>query len=241
MSEGSLTGPAPVTRSAGRTQNTSLTSYSPPLQLHTIVLEPSPLRQEIIACCLRRLGLFPICCETIEEALDQLPRPADVTPPQTRVILVNVRAHGGQLARDLLAHPARKAAKTPVVGLSTGMDSAEEKKELARGFAGLLQSPLRPATVAVCLSGLVNKRAPMRVRAVSEEAPAAWLQGKKVLVVDDTLVNRKVASRMLQVRGRTAGTFQRMCMMSGLFILIITYQATQLSKRWAIQLRNVIK
>ncbi|GAQ87094.1 histidine kinase [Klebsormidium nitens] len=167
--------------------------------LHVIVLEPSPLRQEIIACCLRRLGLFPVCCETIEEALDQLPRPADVTPPRTHVILVNVRAHGGQLARDLLAHPARKAAKAPVVGLSTGMDSAEEKRELARGFAGLLQSPLRPATVAVCLSGLVNKRAPTRVRAVSEEAPAVWLQGKKVLVVDDTLVNRKVASRMLQV------------------------------------------
>lgn len=173
------------------------------LQLHAILLEPSPVRQEIMASCLRRLGLLPVCCETAEVALDQCARPA---LPQHAVIMVNMRAHEGRLAHDLLerlkAPGNPKPLQTPVVGVSSGMDSAQEKRELARGFAGLLQNPLRPATVAVCLSGILNKRAPARVRAMSGELPSTWLQGKRVLVVDDTLVNRKVASRMLQVKRR---------------------------------------
>ncbi|GAQ91910.1 histidine kinase [Klebsormidium nitens] len=69
----------------------------------------------------------------------------------------------------------------------------------ARGFAGAVVAPLRwqsvQAAVRQALGMAANQRADSAGR--SKVQLEKWLRGKKVMVVDDTLINRRVASAML--------------------------------------------
>ncbi|XP_048441094.1 histidine kinase 4 [Pyrus x bretschneideri] len=88
---------------------------------------------------------------------------------------------------------------------TNNLSQAESDKVRAAGFADtVIMKPLRASMVAACLQevlGIGKKRQPGRVVPNGSNVLQSLLCGKKILVVDDNLVNRRVAAGALKKFG----------------------------------------
>jgi histidine kinase 2/3/4 (cytokinin receptor) len=94
--------------------------------------------------------------------------------------------------------------KVPVLALSVPPDSSLQSELHEAGYLHIVHKPLRCTTL---IAGLVQSLG-MQVTNPSrkQNTNAEMLSGKRLLVVDDNMVNRRVASSMLQRYGATVVT-----------------------------------
>jgi len=107
-----------------------------------------------------------------------------------------------ELASSIRKIPSLKTL--PVLALSMGLTPAGEKELKEAGISHIIAKPLRYATLATVLLETVG--VPARVPMKKPNANANMLSGRKLLVVDDNMVNRRVASSMLSRYGATVTT-----------------------------------
>jgi histidine kinase 2/3/4 (cytokinin receptor) len=106
-----------------------------------------------------------------------------------------------QLVQRLKQSSARNI---PALALSIPPDSALQTELQEAGYSHIVHKPLRCTTL---ISGLLQVLG-MQVNNPSRKANtnAEMLAGRRLLVVDDNMVNRRVASSMLQRYGATVVT-----------------------------------
>ena len=89
--------------------------------------------------------------------------------------------------------------------LATNITNAELEKAKAAGFADTtIMKPMRASMVAACLQqvlGTGKKRQPGKDMLNGSSVFLSLLCGKKILVVDDNMVNRRVAAGALKKFG----------------------------------------
>ena len=89
--------------------------------------------------------------------------------------------------------------------LATNITNAELEKAKAAGFADTtIMKPMRASMVAACLQqvlGIGKKRQPGKDMLNGSSVFLSLLCGKKILVVDDNMVNRRVAAGALKKFG----------------------------------------
>jgi histidine kinase 2/3/4 (cytokinin receptor) len=108
--------------------------------------------------------------------------------------------------RNLTARKAHKK-ETPMILLATAITTQETEKAKAMGFVEtVIMKPLRPSLMAACLQqalGLENKGLQGQgMRGLGgREKLHKLIKGKNILVVDDNLVNRRVAAGALKKYG----------------------------------------
>eukprot|EP00245_Coleochaete_scutata_P011641 TRINITY_DN4353_c0_g2_i1.p1 TRINITY_DN4353_c0_g2~~TRINITY_DN4353_c0_g2_i1.p1 ORF type:complete len:280 (+),score=39.64 TRINITY_DN4353_c0_g2_i1:89-841(+) len=98
--------------------------------------------------------------------------------------------------------------EVPVVLLSNVQDAALEAEAKRAGFLCVVVKPLRKLTLEACLKGVLRRTGIEKLMPLQEDEDMASNQrkieldesivGKRVLVVDDNAVNRKVASKTLE-------------------------------------------
>lgn len=91
-----------------------------------------------------------------------------------------------------------------MVLLATNISSAELKKAKATGFADtVIMKPLRASMIAACLQqvGIGKKRQQGKDLPNESSFLQNLLCGKKILVVDDNIINRRVAAGALKKFG----------------------------------------
>ncbi|CAI5977448.1 unnamed protein product [Closterium sp. NIES-64] len=101
---------------------------------------------------------------------------------------------------------SRKGRKQPPLILVACRLEADEKGEVeACGFEERLLKPLRKSIVAACLVQVLGimttSRSSNTQKQQRRKAMQALIGGRRILVVDDNVVNQKVATRMLQRYG----------------------------------------
>ena len=94
----------------------------------------------------------------------------------------------------------------PMILLATSITTHETDKAKVMGFVEtVIMKPLRPSLMAACLQqalGLENKGLQGQcIRSVGREKLHKLIKGKNILVVDDNLVNRRVAAGALKKYG----------------------------------------
>ncbi|GAQ89808.1 Sensory transduction histidine kinase [Klebsormidium nitens] len=175
--------------------------------VRVLVVGSHAVRQEVVAAHLRRLGMQPVVSPRASDALSMAAACVDA-PSRFRLAIVDAEAVGGhEDARRLgqeLGTDLRLSGRIALVLATCRINAQLEAKAKWAGFAQVLVKPLRTGTISVCMLqalGIAMRR--MQPTALDGVGGAlkSWLAGVRIMVVDDTLINRKVAGSMLQRYG----------------------------------------
>lgn len=164
-----------------------------------ILVDTHPVRQEASASYLRRLGVVVEETEDLRGVMDFLRRKENAILVQAIIIDFqgvdkDTTREIGQLVRK---EPGYEAL--PVIALTCPQIHEEELKKA--GYSSTIFKPLRHATVTTILLEALGVRT---VTPTTKVAPnPKLLVGKRLLVVDDNMVNRRVATSMLARYGAT--------------------------------------
>ncbi|KAG0600992.1 hypothetical protein M758_11G076100 [Ceratodon purpureus] len=172
--------------------------------MRVALVDSNIVRQEVTASYLRCLGItIASFTEDVASTLEFLQRDQS-TKMQSVVVDLKGLPHVSilELVSSIRKIPALKTL--PVLALSMGLTPTEEKELKDAGISHIISKPLRYTTLAAVLLDAVGvpARAPMK----RTNANANMLSGRKLLVVDDNMVNRRVASSMLSRYGATVTT-----------------------------------
>jgi len=110
-----------------------------------------------------------------------------------------------QLVQRLKQSPS-PVNELPVLALSVPPGSALQKEFNDAGYAHIVHKPLRCTTLLSGLLQILGLQVTHLARKPNTNADL--LAGQRLLVVDDNLVNRRVASSMLQRYGATVETVE---------------------------------
>eukprot|EP00475_Leptophrys_vorax_P046452 TRINITY_DN9988_c0_g2_i1.p1 TRINITY_DN9988_c0_g2~~TRINITY_DN9988_c0_g2_i1.p1 ORF type:complete len:599 (-),score=50.64 TRINITY_DN9988_c0_g2_i1:277-2016(-) len=115
-------------------------------------------------------------------------------------------AVGGGEGGEQKGGAAAKASGPPLILLACKLDAEEKVEAEGCGFVEKLFKPLRKSIVAACLIQVLgilasSTRSGNTEKQKRRKAMEALVGGRNILVVDDNLVNQKVAMRMLQRYG----------------------------------------
>jgi histidine kinase 2/3/4 (cytokinin receptor) len=162
-----------------------------------LMVDWHPVRQEVAASYLRRLGVVVEFAKDTQSALEQLLE----KDMKFSGVIIDLQAVSIEAAIQLTKNVKKELKKLPVLAISCPL-SIEAKKELREaGFSQTVFKPLRRTTLA---TGLLQALGiPLQTPAKLVSANAKMLTGKRVLVVDDNLINRKVAGSMVGRYGAT--------------------------------------
>ncbi|KAL3683272.1 hypothetical protein R1sor_001294 [Riccia sorocarpa] len=159
-----------------------------------LLLDEHPVRQEVIASYLRRLGVGVEGVDDKQKAIDILVQ-QDISSFQA--IILDLQGMNFKQALELVRYfrDSSKLQTIAVLAVSTPL-KAEVMKEVTE--AGVTQTVFKPIRRTTLASGLlqaigIKLQTPSR----NLNADAKMLTGRRILVVDDNLVNRKVARAML--------------------------------------------
>lgn len=140
--------------------------------------------------CLTRTTAF-LCCRT--------------AGPPFQAVIVDLQGMDHSSSIQLVQRLKQSTfKKIPVLALSIPPDSALQSELHAAGYLHIVHKPLRCTTL---IAGLLQTLG-MQVTNPSRKhnANEKMLAGNRLLVVDDNMVNRRVASSMLQRYGATVVT-----------------------------------
>ncbi|XP_039069508.1 histidine kinase 4-like isoform X2 [Hibiscus syriacus] len=175
--------------------------------LKAIVVDGKPVRAAVTRYHLKRLGILAEVASSVKIAVSACGKNSSscVSKIQPDIILVEndlwlSGEDGGSSLRMLNGH----AFKLPkMILLATNITNAELEKAKAAGFADTtILKPMRASMVAACLQqvlGIGTKR--QAVKDMPNGSLRSLLCGKKILVVDDNMVNRRVAAGALKKFG----------------------------------------
>ncbi|KAM1846669.1 hypothetical protein ACFX14_011046 [Malus domestica] len=183
--------------------------------LRAIVVDRKLVRAAVTKYHLKRLGIVVEVASSIKMAVASCGRNGSVASGnsiQPDIVLVEKDSWISGEEHDLNAQKLDwkqngHAFKLPkMILLATkNLSQAESDNVRAAGFADtVIMKPLRASMVAACLQevlGIGKKRQPGRVVPNGSNVLQSLLCGKKILVVDDNLVNRRVAAGALKKFG----------------------------------------
>eukprot|EP00850_Spirogloea_muscicola_P003106 SM000012S25368 [mRNA] locus=s12:760657:767426:+ [translate_table: standard] len=197
--------------------------------LRALIVDERPVRAEVTASYLLRLGVYVEFAEGTEEALQKLEQSGQTSLAAAAQAHTATTTHGPFLAPwDIVLVDSSTSSLTGWAALETAFVEALDKNQdrpgvqpaklvllattlqqdnelLARklGFSTTLLKPLRSRSMAAGLlqalemgtsrPGVMTRRATLQ----RQEMLCMVLSGKQIMVVDDNLVNRKVASATL--------------------------------------------
>ncbi|KAL2641300.1 hypothetical protein R1flu_008887 [Riccia fluitans] len=169
--------------------------------IRVLLVDHHFVRQEVAASYLGRLGVIVECISHMDTTLTYL---LEKDRPQIDAVFVDLQGVGMSQAIQLVKSLRKEQSlmSMPVLALSCPLNTTAEKEELQQaGFTQTVYKPLRRSTLATgLLQGLkIELRPP--VKTVNKNAN--MLAEKRLLVVDDNLINRKVARSMLVRYGAT--------------------------------------
>ncbi|KAK7273994.1 hypothetical protein RIF29_15063 [Crotalaria pallida] len=179
--------------------------------LKAIVVDGKPVRAAVTRYHLKRLGILVKVANNINKAVDLCGKNGSFTSGlfQPDIILVekdlcisgesfNVRKVDWKQNGHMFKMPK-------MILLATSMSTTEFDKAKASGFTDtVIMKPLRASMVAACLRqvlGVGKKRQPGKDMPDGSVFLKSLLYGKKILVVDDNRVNRRVAAGTLKKFG----------------------------------------
>nr|XP_024402956.1 probable histidine kinase 5 isoform X1 [Physcomitrium patens]XP_024402957.1 probable histidine kinase 5 isoform X1 [Physcomitrium patens]XP_024402958.1 probable histidine kinase 5 isoform X1 [Physcomitrium patens]XP_024402959.1 probable histidine kinase 5 isoform X1 [Physcomitrium patens] len=165
------------------------------------LVDNNDVRQEVTASYLRCLGIDVV--KFSEDASSTLNFLLKDQNPKVHAVMVDLKGLLHESAVELASSIRQVLGfKTlPVLALSTGLRPANEKELKGAGFPHIINKPLRYNTLASVLLETVGvpARAPMKKMNVDSK----MMSGKRLLVMDNNMVNRRVASSMLFRNGAT--------------------------------------
>ncbi|XP_024403116.1 probable histidine kinase 6 isoform X1 [Physcomitrium patens] len=170
--------------------------------IRVLLVDANPVRQEVAATYLRRVGALIEYADDVDTALELLTRE---NGPPFQAVIVDLQGMDHKSSIQLVQRLKVSTAKTfPVLALSIPPDIALQTELHEAGYQHIVHKPLRCTTL---ISGLLQTLG-MQVTNLSrkQNANAEMLTGKCLLVVDDNMVNSTVASSMLQRYGATVVT-----------------------------------
>ena len=173
--------------------------------LRSLVLADSSEKWQPVLASLTAEGMQVDTATSVMEGLAALRDAADRQAPY-RIVMLE-RTFGGMQA-DMLATAIRNDASYAHCGLGILADKAgpETYQLLREGFDAVVMPSMTPIALMNAvfrLAGLITRQIPVASGANGQvfEQCAENLQGKRVLVADDNLVNQQVAMRMLEKIG----------------------------------------
>ncbi|XP_077241026.1 histidine kinase CRE1-like isoform X2 [Tasmannia lanceolata] len=183
--------------------------------MRAIVVDRRPIRGAVTTYHLQRLGITVEIASSIKKAFDAVSRQNGCFRPgigkQTDMILVEKESWISEVAvgfPEWLLDRKRNGQILEVpkmILLATSITVVESKKAKATGFVDtLITKPLRASMIAACLQqvlGLESRRQQGNQMLKGSALLHSLLFGKNILVVDDNVVNRRVAAGALKKYG----------------------------------------
>ena len=164
---------------------------------HVLIVDDSEINRRILDIQTTRWGMIPHLFEKPQEALIWL-----ASGPRIDVAILDLqmpKMHGGDLARKI--HELPRYKDTPLILLSSSLCSTTDPLS-ADEFGARLMKPIKQAELFSALSGALGKAQTKSLRppGVFDSALATRLP-LKILVVEDNLINQKVAVNILRQFG----------------------------------------
>ena len=168
--------------------------------LRVLVVDDNQTNRRILDETLRSWGLEPLLADGGEQALELAERAAS-SGERISLALLDVQMpdmDGYELARRL---QGGNLPDTPIIVLSSVGDELNARKQ-AWGIAESLVKPVKQADLLESIERVLSSRQPTRP---GSALPPPELAGRpvRVLVAEDSAVNQKLVSTILQRRGHT--------------------------------------
>ncbi|CAM8948102.1 unnamed protein product [Rhodiola kirilowii] len=181
--------------------------------MKSLVVDGKPVRAAVTRYHLKRLGISVETSNSLREVVISGKNGSFLPGIESQLDMILVEKDVWLLEQDIgdvAQLVARKingsSYKIPkLVLLATSISGIELEKAKAAGFADtVIMKPLRARLIGVCLQqifGIGKKRTQDRCVANGQGSLKSMLSGKKILVVDDNMVNRRVAAGALKKFG----------------------------------------
>ncbi|GAA0147489.1 histidine kinase receptor of two-component system [Lithospermum erythrorhizon] len=181
--------------------------------LKAIVVDGKPVRASVTKYHLKRLGVIVEVAGSIKAALDLNGRNGTLVSrheQQADMIFVEkdlwITNEDGSLDVRFLEWKQNglKLKFPKLILLATDVSTGEFERARAGGFSDtVIKKPLRASMVAACLQQVLNsgKKTQGKVTGNGSSLLGGLLNGKQILVVDDNIVNRRVAAGALKKFG----------------------------------------
>ena len=170
--------------------------------MRSLVVDDNADACQSIAAMLREVGLRPEWCLTADEAVARLAealRGGDAF--KVCIVDWHMPGAGGPDAVRRIRQAAGDAASVVVL---TESDWAEiESDALHAGASGFLAKPLFPSDLHKVLLQTCGMACPVRL---PKKEPSYSLEGKKILMVDDSALNLKIGTLLLREKGAIVDT-----------------------------------
>ncbi|RKY22557.1 MAG: hypothetical protein DRQ55_00545 [Planctomycetota bacterium] len=177
--------------------------------LRVLVVDDNATNRSILEHNLTQWGCWPVAVGSGDEALTML-RDHAVTPDAFGLALIDMQMpgmDGEELAAKIRADSALRG--TPVIMLTSMHTSRNARRFEELGIDGYLAKPVKPSKLFDCIAlvmgeaSFVQDHADSEHHVVTEESVEELKQAvhRTVLVVEDNIVNQKVATAMLRRAG----------------------------------------
>ncbi|KAG5051214.1 hypothetical protein JHK87_003412 [Glycine soja] len=175
--------------------------------MKVIVVDGKPVRASVTRYHLKRLGILVKVANSISKAVALCGKTGSLTSGmfQPDIIMVekDTWISGEDGIFNIWKQNGRMFKMPKMILLATNIISAEFDKAKATGFTDtVIMKPLRASMVAACLQQVLGMG---KRRQLGKDMPNGFLHsllyGKKILVVDDNGVNRRVAAGALKKFG----------------------------------------
>ncbi|XP_009600233.1 histidine kinase 4 [Nicotiana tomentosiformis] len=176
--------------------------------LNAIIVDGKPVRAAVTGYHLKRLGIRAEVVSSIKKAAAALGRNGSVVSYDRKLDMILVEKDLWISEDvDLNSHlpcikPNGHVYKSPkMILLATNITNIEDEKAKAVGFVVIVK-PLRASMMAACLKQLIGMGNKSQGKDMCNRSSLRGLLcGKKILVVDDNRVNRRVAAGALKKFG----------------------------------------
>lgn len=166
--------------------------------LKATVVDTKPVRAAVTRYHMKRLGVSVEVVNSIKSAVN-------VSKQQDMILVEKDVWLSGDDVSNIQAYNGHVLKSPKMILLATNISGVEFDKAKAAGFSDtLIMKPLRASMVAACLQqvlGTKKKTEQGKVMANGSVYLRGLLCGKKILVVDDNRVNRRVAAGALKKFG----------------------------------------
>ena len=171
--------------------------------LPVLIVDDNPTNLRILKDTLTAWHLQPTVADQSRVALALMVQAHDAGTPFALVLIdVNMPETDGMTLVELIQHDPRFAGVTLMM-LSSDDRTANVARCRELGVAAYLTKPLKRSDLLEGLCGALGVRPSLRPREepVPTAPPPAPARGRRILLVEDSAVNQKLAARLLEKRG----------------------------------------
>lgn len=184
---------------------------APGAALRVLIVEDNAAQRAALLHVVNQLGMQALGAASGEEGLSLLSAAAREQRPFDLVVLdwQMPGMDGLRVLHELRKAPALRMQQPAVILTTSYQLGALQSEPSARLADAVLAKPLGPASFMEAVLRVVSARAPERLSRSKPIEPVTEVQrlaGLRVLVADDSEINRTIARRILQLEGATVAT-----------------------------------